>query len=89
MSKFQTTDGLSADTTTRQTYKLTHGHGLSVAEREKIVHSLCTTPELNLKILYMVLYKPLPLLTLNVAFGRSRIRRYQHTFFIIISAFHF
>ena len=42
MSKFETTDGASAGTTTRQTYKLTHDHGLSVTEREKLVHSLCT-----------------------------------------------
>ena len=45
MSKFETTDGPSAGTTTRQTYKLTHGHGLSVTERVKLVHSLFTALE--------------------------------------------
>ena len=49
MSKFETTDGPSAGTTNSQTYKLTHGHGLSVTEREKLVHSLCTAPEAQLE----------------------------------------
>ena len=42
MSKFERTDGPSAGTTTRQTYKSIHGHGLSVTEREKLVYSLYT-----------------------------------------------
>ena len=41
MSRFETTDGSSAVTTTRQTDKLTHGHGLSVTEKVKLVHYFC------------------------------------------------
>ena len=45
MSRFETTDDPIAGTTTTQTYKLTHGYGLSVTEREKLVHSLSTALE--------------------------------------------
>ena len=41
LSKFEIIDASSAGTTTRQTYKLTHGYGLSPNERLKLVQSLC------------------------------------------------
>ena len=41
LSKFVTKDAPSAGSTTRQTYKLTHGRGLSPNERAKLVQSLC------------------------------------------------
>ena len=40
LSQFETKDAPSAGTTTRQTYNLTHGHGLSPTERTKLVQSL-------------------------------------------------
>ena len=45
LSQFETIDVPSAGTTTRQTYNLTHGQGLSTSERTKLVQSLCAALE--------------------------------------------
>ena len=90
MSKFETADGPSAGTTTRQTYKLTHGHGLSVTEREKLVHSLYRALETQFEdTIYSVVqatatadFKMWPL-------EEAELEGISLQPFIIISAFHY
>ena len=90
MSKFETTDGSSAGTTSRQTYKLTHSHGLSVTEREKLVHSSCTILDTQFEdTIYGVVqttaiadFKMWPL-------EETELEGISLQLFIIISAFHY